>query len=112
MTTYAGITLRQGDDYTQTLDITNNAGAVVDLTGCTLTFHLRLPGATTDAITPAPTLTLTDAANGVATLALTDTQTAALTAWQDYRYEVSLTDATGLISTPVSGLCFVVGDGG
>jgi hypothetical protein len=112
MTTFAGLTIRQGDDYSKVLTVTDDDDAAVNLTGCTLTFHLRAPGATTDAITPAPTLTLTDAAHGVATLTLTDTQTAALTAWQDYRYEVECVDGTTLVSTPVAGLCFVVGDGG
>lgn len=112
MATFAGITIRQGDDYSTPLTITDASGAASNITGCTLTFHLRTPGSSTDAIDPAPTLTLTTPASGIATLVLTDTQTAALTAWTDYRYEVSLVDGTGLISTPVYGMCFVVGDGG
>jgi hypothetical protein len=112
MATFAGITLRQGDDYSKALTITNDSGQAINITGATLTFHLRAPGSTTDAITPAPTLTLTTPASGIATLVLTDTQTAALTANSDYRYEVSLVDGPGLVSTPVYGLCFVQGDGG
>jgi hypothetical protein len=110
MTTLAGLLLKQGDDYTETLTITDAAGAAVDLTGTTLTFHLRAPGGTTDAITPAPTLALTTPASGIATLALTDTQTAALTAGLTYTYEVEMVDGTGLISTPVEGLALVTGD--
>ena len=110
MTTLAGLELKQGDDYTETLTITDAAGAAVDITGCTLTFHLRAPGASADAITPAPTLTLTTPASGIATLVLTDTQTAALTAGQTYTYEVELVDGTGLITTPVEGLALVRGD--
>jgi hypothetical protein len=112
MATFAGITLRQGDDYSKVLTITNDSGTAIDITGATLTFHLRAPGATTDAITPAPTLTLTTPASGIATLVLTNVQTAALTADSDMRYEIEVVDATAKVSTPVYGLCFVQGGGG
>lgn len=111
MSTLAALLIKQGDDFTKTLTITEG-DAAVNITGCTLTFHLRAPGADDDAIDPAPTLTLTDAANGVATLALTDTQTAALTAGLTMRYEVEMTDGTGLVTTPVEGLALVLGDVG
>lgn len=109
MSTLAALTIKQGDDFSRTLTITED-GAAVDITGCTLTFHLRAPGATTDAIDPAPTLALTTPASGLATLTLTDAQTATLTALTSYTYEIELTDGTGLISTPVEGLAFVAGD--
>lgn len=112
MSTLANITIRQGDDVSRVLTITDDAGAALDITGATLTFHLRAPGATTDAITPAPPLTLTTPASGIATLVLTDTQTAALSAGVVYGYEVELVDGTGLVSTPVYGLCYVQEDGG
>jgi hypothetical protein len=112
MTSLAGLTIKQGDDFSKVLTITDDDGVALDITGATLTFHLRAPGATTDAITPAPTLTLTTPASGIATLALTDTQTAALTAGRTYTYEVELVDGTGLISTPVEGLALVTGDWG
>lgn len=110
MASLAGLTIKQGDDFSKTLTITDAAGAAINITGATLTFHLRAPGASTDAITPAPTLTLTTPASGVATLALTDTQTATLTAGLTYRYEVEMVDGTQLISTPVEGLALVEGD--
>lgn len=111
MTTLAGLTIRQGDDVSRQITITED-GAAVNLTGCTLTFHLRAPGAVVDAITPAPTLALTTPLSGIATLTLTDTQTAALTGAAVYAYEIELVDGTGLISTPVNGLCYVEADGG
>lgn len=111
MSTLANITVRQGDDVSRPLTVTAD-GVALDITGATLTFHLRAPGATTDAITPAPTLTLTTPASGIATLVLTDTQTAALSGGVVYRYEIELVDGTGLISTPVHGLCYVEEDGG
>lgn len=110
MASLAGLTIKVGDDFSKTLTITDAAGDAVDITGCTLTFHLRAPGATTDAITPAPTLSLTTPASGIATLALTDTQTATLTGGRTYKYEVEMVDGTGLISTPVEGLAYIAED--
>lgn len=112
MTTLSALTIKKGDDFSRTLTITDSAGAALDITGCTLTFHLRAPGATADAIDPAPTLALTTPGSGIATLTLTDTQTATLTALQTYTFEVSLVDGTGLVSTPINGLVFVTPDQG
>ena len=110
MTTLAALLIKAGDDFTRTLTITDDAGDAVDITGCTLTFHLRAPGTDEDAIDPAPTLALTTPASGIATLTLTDTQTAALTAGLTHAYEVEMVDGTGLVSTPVEGLALVTGD--
>lgn len=112
MASLAGLTIKQGDDFSKTLTITDADGAAIDITGATLTFHLRAPGADEDAVDPAPTLALTTPGSGVATLTLTDTQTAALTAGVTYRYECELVDGTGLVSTPVEGLALVLGDVG
>ena len=113
MTTLAALLIKQGDDFTKTLTVTDDAGDAVDITGCTLTFHLRAPGAAVDdddAIDPAPTLALTTPLAGIATLTLTDTQTATLTAGLTYTYEVEQVDGTGLVTTPVEGLALVLGD--
>jgi hypothetical protein len=107
----AALLIKVGDDYAKQLTITEN-GVAVNITGCTLTFHLRAPGGSADAIDPAPTLTLTTPVSGIATLALTDTQTATLVAGTTYTYEIELVDGTGLISTPVEGLALVLGDKG
>lgn len=110
MTTLRGLTIKAGDDFILPLTVTDDDGDAVNLTGATLTFHLRAPGATTDALTA--TLTLTTPLAGLATLALTDTQTAMLTAGTTYRYEVECVDVAGLISTPVEGLALVTEDFG
>ena len=102
MTSIAGLNIKVGDDYSKVLTVTDSAGTAIDITGATLTLHLRAPGAAADALTA--TLSLTTPASGIATLTLTDTQTATLTAGLTYLYEITLTDATGLISTPVEGL--------
>jgi hypothetical protein len=110
MTTLANLTCKQGDTFTKVLTVTDDNGLAIDLTGATLTFHLRAPWATTDAITPAPTLALTTPAQGIATLTLTAAQTAALTARASMTYEIELVDALGNITTPVEGLCYVGAD--
>lgn len=102
--------VKQGDDYSTVLTVTTQAGAVVNLTGATLTFHLREFGQTTDALTVV--LTPLVAASGTATLALTDAQTAALSPSKAYSYEVELVDSLGLISTPVEGRVYVRPDRG
>lgn len=109
----ANVTIKQGDDVSIPLTVTAADGTTpVNLTGATLTFHLRRLGGTTDAISPAPTLTLTTPLQGIATLALTAAQTAALTGDLVYSYEIEMTDGTGKISTPVEGFCLVGADRG
>ena len=108
----AALLIKVGDDYSKPLTITDASGDAVNITGCTLTFHLRAPGAAADAIDPAPTLTLTTPLSGIATLVLTDTQTATLVAGTTYNFEVEMVDGTGLITTPSEGLALVLGDKG
>lgn len=103
------IELRQGDDYSSTLTVTSG-GAVADITGATLTFHLREYGSTVDTLSVA--LVILSAVAGTATLTLTDTQTAALSPNTGYTYEISMTDILGIISTPVSGRVYVLPDRG
>jgi hypothetical protein len=110
MTTISHISVKQGDTYISPLTITDDDGAIINLTGATLTFHVRAYGATTDAITPAPTLALTAPTQGIATLTLTAAQTATLAAARTYRYEVEVVDSLSNITTPVQGLCYAQED--
>jgi hypothetical protein len=112
MTTLANLTCKQGDTFTKVLTVTDGDGTAINLTGATLTFHLRAQGATTDAITPAPTLTLTTPLQGIATLTLTAAQTAALTARATMTYEVEILDALTNVTTSVEGLLYVSEDRG
>lgn len=110
MTTMANLTVRQGDTFTKVLTVTAENGVAINLTGSSLTFHLRAQNSTTDAITPAPTLALTTPLSGIATLTLTAAQTAALTERKTYLYEIEVSDALSNITTPVEGLCYVETD--
>jgi Ca2+-binding RTX toxin-like protein len=109
----ANITIKQGDDISRRLTITDSAGAAVDLTGATLTFHLRRLGGTADAIAGPPTLTVEPPATaGIATLALTKAQTEALLGDTVYQYEIEAADASGKVSTLVEGYVLVEVDRG
>jgi hypothetical protein len=112
MTTLANLSIGQGDTITRPLTVTDDDDVPVNLTGATVRFNLRRAHATALAITPAPTLDLTAPAAGGCTLTLTAAQTAALAAGGRYVYEVEITDASGNVTTPVAGLCYVAEDVG
>lgn len=107
MSSLAALNIPKGYDYEQELTVTDD-GEAVNLTGCTVTFHIYAPGAASEAITPAPTLTLVTPASGIAKVVLTDTQTATLTAGTTYRYGVKILDGTSLITPPVYGLALAL----
>lgn len=104
------LTPKQGDTFRATLTVTDETGAVVDLTGATLTLHVRLPGASTDILTIA--LSLLVAAEGTATITLTPVQTAALTPYIRHVYEVEMVDTLNNVWTPVEGNLYVKPDRG
>lgn len=108
MTSHDNFSVKQGDTTTKVLTVTDDNGVVVNLTGATLTAHLRLPNVATDALSQA--LVLTTPAAGIATLTLTSAQTAALAALRSYTIEVELVDALGNITTPIDGLVYVGSD--
>jgi hypothetical protein len=107
----ANITIKQGDDISRRLTITDSAGAAVDLTGATLTFHLRRLGGTADVLGAALTVESPVTA-GVATLVLTRAQTEVLLGDTVYQYEIEASDASGKVSTPVEGYVLVEADRG
>jgi hypothetical protein len=107
----ANLSIKQGDDISRRLTITDSAGAAVDLTGASLAFHLRRLGGASDALGAALVVN-TPATAGIATLALSAAQTAALLGDTVYQYEIEVTDASGKVSTPVEGYCLVEADRG
>jgi hypothetical protein len=108
MSSLAALNIPKGYDYEQQLTVTDGDGNAINLTGCTVTFHIYAPGAASEAITPAPTLTPVTPASGIAKVVLTDTQTATLTVGTFYRYGVKILDGTGLITPPVYGLALAL----
>ncbi len=107
----ANFTVRQGDTFTRTVTITDADGLPVNITGATLTLHVRAKGASVDAIA-APTLTLTTPASGIATLVISATLTATLSAATTYLYEIEMVESGGAITTPLEGLLYVQEDRG
>lgn len=82
---FGGIPIRRGDDVSRVWEVYSSFAGFqgdtvttpVDLTGRTYTSSISL--ARGSAVVVTPTVTVTDAANGLITWALTDTQTDALT---------------------------------
>lgn len=110
MTRRASLSIKAGDTVAKPLTVTDDAGAAINLTGATLTLHVRVPGGTVDVLSQA--LALTTPLSGIATLNLTAAQTAALTPLSSYRYEVECVDAGGAVTTPIEGILFVRQDFG
>lgn len=110
MTTTASLLIKSGDTFVKTLTVTDDAGAVINLTGATLTLHVRAPNGAVDILSQV--LALTTPAAGLATLTLSAAQTASLTALTAFRYEVEAIDAAGAVTTPVEGILFVRADRG
>jgi len=109
--TQVNFTAKQGDTLTRTVTITDADGVAVNITGATLTLHIRAKGSTSDAIT-APTLSLTTPASGIATMTISATDTALLSAATTYLFEIEMVDSGGAITTPLDGLLYVQEDRG
>lgn len=108
-TIYAPLLVKQGDTFTDPLAVADDGG-VVNLTGCTLTFHLRQRGGSADI--EAIAMELVEPAQGLARLVIPKAKTAELDPGTVYEYEVELTDAQGGVTTPVQGPLFVLADMG
>jgi hypothetical protein len=103
----ADLTFKQGDDVSQALIITRD-GAALDITGATIVFNVSLRGESVDNVP----MSIEDAAGGEARLTMTAAETAALTPYAGYRYEVEVLDGTGKTLTAAEGRLFVRADGG
>lgn len=103
--------IRQGDTATRVLTVLDTDDVAVNITGATLTCHIRAKGSTTDAIA-APTLALTTPASGITTLTISAALSATLSAATTYLYEVEMVDSDAAVSTPFQGLLYVQEDRG
>lgn len=98
----ANLTIDQGTDYSTSINLTDDSGDVVTLTGYTANAQIRKTFSSSNAVNFGVTL---QESNGVVVLALTDTQTANLVAGR-YVYDVKLT-AAGITSRIVEGIVTV-----
>lgn len=104
MATKANLVIDQGTTFSVTLDLTDDNGDVLALSGFSANSQLRKWYTSTNSTAFATSINV---ASGQITLTLTDTQTGALTAGR-YVYDVELTDtSSNAISRVVEGIITV-----
>lgn len=99
----AHIQIDQGANYSTSIDVTDDAGDPVDLTGYTGAAQMRKHYTSTNA--HAFTVAIANA-SGVVTLSMNATVTANITAGR-YVYDCELTDGSGTVSRLVEGIVTV-----
>jgi hypothetical protein len=96
----ANLIIDQGTDFSTSINLTDDDGEVINLTGYTANGQIRKIHSSSNAVT----FTITLEANvGVVTLSLTDTQTANMTPGR-FVYDVILTDTSSVTSRIVEGV--------
>jgi hypothetical protein len=104
MAIIANLYIDQGTDYTITVDVTDSAGDVLDLTGFTATAQVRKTY--TSSSLSATFTTSINAAAGQVTISLTDTQTSALQAGR-YVYDLNIQSGGGIKTRVIEGQAVV-----
>jgi hypothetical protein len=104
MAIIANLYIDQGTDYTITVDVTDSAGDVLDLTGFTATAQVRKTY--TSSSLSATFTTSINAAAGQVTISLTDTQTSALQAGR-YVYDLNIESGGGIKTRVIEGQAVV-----
>ena len=100
MATIQNLTIDQDADFTQTLTVKDSAGAVVDLTGQTVTSKIRKTHLSTTSYSF--TTALVSATDGTCSITMTDTVTASLTEGR-YVWDLTTTPSGGLITRQIEG---------
>lgn len=104
MAIIANIFIDQGTDFSITVDVTDSAGNVLDLTGYSAAAQIRKTYSSSS--TSATFTSSHNNAGGAVTLSLTDTQTTALDAGR-YVYDLNITSAGGVTTRVVEGQAVV-----
>ena len=104
MAIIANLYIDQGTDYTITVDVTDSAGDILDLTDYTATAQIRKTY--TSSSLSATFTTSIAAAAGQVTISLTDTQTSALEAGR-YVYDLNIESAGGVKTRVIEGQAVV-----
>tara|TARA_Y100000004_G_scaffold158530_1_gene184864 strand:- start:1945 stop:2277 length:333 start_codon:yes stop_codon:yes gene_type:complete len=104
MAIIANIFIDQGTDFSITVDVTDSAGNVLDLTGYSAAAQIRKTYSSSNV---SQTFTSShNNAGGAVTLSLNDTQTTALEAGR-YVYDLNITSAGGVTTRVVEGQAVV-----
>lgn len=96
----ANLIIDQGTTYSTSLNLTDDDGNVVDLTGYTANAQIRKTYSSTNSISFSVT---TDAATGTLTISLSANQTANMTPGR-FVYDVFLTNPSNVVSRIVEGI--------
>ena len=100
MATIQNLTIDQDADFTQTLTVKDSTGAVVDISGQTVTSKLRKTHLSTSATSF--TTAIVSGTAGTCSITLTDTVTSGLTEWR-YVWDLTTTTSGGLITRRIEG---------
>lgn len=104
MAIIANLYIDQGTDFSITVDVTDSAGDVLELSDYTSAAQIRK---TYSSSTVSATFTTSIAElSGQVTISLTDTQTAALEAGR-YVYDLNITSAAGVVTRVIEGQAIV-----
>lgn len=103
MATKANITIDQGSTFSTTLNLTDENGDILDLSGYTANSQIRKWYTSTNAITFSTSI---NTSAGTIELSLTANQTSTMTAGR-YVYDVEITDSSNTISRIVEGIVTV-----
>jgi len=104
MAIIANIYIDQGTDYSITVDVTDSAGDILNLSGYTASAQIRK---TYSSSTVSETFSTSIAeATGQVTLSLTDTQTSGLSSGR-YVYDLNITSSGGNTSRVIEGQAIV-----
>lgn len=104
MAIIANLYIDQGTDYTITVDVTDFAGDILDLTGYTATAQMRKTYSSSSL--SATFTTSISAVAGQVTISLTDTQTSALEAGR-YVYDLNIESSLGVKTRVIEGQAVV-----
>lgn len=99
----ANLIIDQGTTYSTDLQLTDDAGNVIDLTSYTAAAQIRKTYTSSSATNFTVTI---GASTGLVTLSLTANQTSNITAGR-YVYDVELTSAGGVVSRIIEGIVTV-----
>lgn len=103
MATRVNILIDQGTDFTTSVNLTDNNGAQLDLTGMSAASQIRKTHSSSNATSFSTSLANT---TGTLTLSLNNSVTSSLSAGR-YVYDVELTDSSSVVSRILEGIVTV-----
>jgi len=104
MAIIANLYIDQGTDFSVTVDVTDSAGEVLELSGYTASAQIRKTYSSSS-VSATFSTSIAELA-GQVTLSLTDTQTSALESGR-YVYDLNITSGAGLITRVIEGQAII-----